>query len=340
MDGGDLELCSICGEPKKHSIQYLPECGHTFHINCIQGWFKRDPDNTCPLCRTHHMDEPDIKIDMEEQLAKLRKEKKEAMRAKRRLENKMRNIQMEAQNARPPKNQIQYKEQVRRHNRACDELKAKLKALPPWNPYNSESNLDPNPDLVMSAYNHLCKVKNSKWAQPVYYLYNLGSIAFILMVLNTSSYDAKNTPCNDDPQDMKECHNIYVFVIITLLFEILELVAMMLGSCRVENTIFYMNYRSFKAVLILVPMGLSSLILAGGASPAGACDGSVDDCRRILWSVNPLYGICTIIPVIDVVFHITMLLTVYCYEVGMDEETKKRANDVLKLKNYKAHELF
>ena len=43
--------CSIC---KTHGTECILNCGHSFHVHCIQKWFKNN--NTCPNCRAinHH----------------------------------------------------------------------------------------------------------------------------------------------------------------------------------------------------------------------------------------------------------------------------------------------
>lgn len=43
--------CSICLADYKQSdvIRLLPECGHLFHVKCIDTWLKVHP--TCPMCR-------------------------------------------------------------------------------------------------------------------------------------------------------------------------------------------------------------------------------------------------------------------------------------------------
>jgi len=44
--------CSVCLEDLKHNDEYIKlHCGHTFHYNCINRWYKRS--EKCPMCRTH-----------------------------------------------------------------------------------------------------------------------------------------------------------------------------------------------------------------------------------------------------------------------------------------------
>ncbi|KAL7612489.1 hypothetical protein Lser_V15G08308 [Lactuca serriola] len=43
--------CSIClaDYKSKDVVRLLPECGHLFHVKCIDTWLKAHP--TCPMCR-------------------------------------------------------------------------------------------------------------------------------------------------------------------------------------------------------------------------------------------------------------------------------------------------
>ncbi|XP_024964621.1 RING-H2 finger protein ATL70-like [Cynara cardunculus var. scolymus] len=43
--------CSVCLADYKLEdvVRLLPECGHLFHVNCIDTWLKVHP--TCPVCR-------------------------------------------------------------------------------------------------------------------------------------------------------------------------------------------------------------------------------------------------------------------------------------------------
>lgn len=43
--------CSICLQDYKDTdmLRLLPECGHIFHLKCIDPWLKLHP--TCPICR-------------------------------------------------------------------------------------------------------------------------------------------------------------------------------------------------------------------------------------------------------------------------------------------------
>ena len=47
-----LEDCSIClnNLSKNQKIIKL-NCNHLYHKECIINWFKKDNENTCPLCR-------------------------------------------------------------------------------------------------------------------------------------------------------------------------------------------------------------------------------------------------------------------------------------------------
>ncbi|KAI3721729.1 hypothetical protein L2E82_32747 [Cichorium intybus] len=50
--------CSICLADYKPAdvIRLLPECGHLFHLSCIDTWLKVHP--TCPVCRTSPLPSP------------------------------------------------------------------------------------------------------------------------------------------------------------------------------------------------------------------------------------------------------------------------------------------
>lgn len=50
--------CSIClGDYKaKDMLRLLPDCGHMFHLRCIDPWLRMHP--TCPLCRTSPVPTP------------------------------------------------------------------------------------------------------------------------------------------------------------------------------------------------------------------------------------------------------------------------------------------
>ncbi len=40
-------VCSICLE--ECNKPFMTSCNHTFHVECIEEWYKKD--NTCPICR-------------------------------------------------------------------------------------------------------------------------------------------------------------------------------------------------------------------------------------------------------------------------------------------------
>lgn len=41
--------CAICHESRLTNVYTIPECGHSFHTNCIMTWFR--VNHTCPLCK-------------------------------------------------------------------------------------------------------------------------------------------------------------------------------------------------------------------------------------------------------------------------------------------------
>ncbi|CAJ0596320.1 unnamed protein product [Cylicocyclus nassatus] len=45
-------MCAICGEIFITNNIAALHCGHTFHADCIQEWFKHTETPTCPNCRT------------------------------------------------------------------------------------------------------------------------------------------------------------------------------------------------------------------------------------------------------------------------------------------------
>tara|TARA_B110001450_G_C17343948_1_gene368653 strand:+ start:77 stop:607 length:531 start_codon:yes stop_codon:yes gene_type:complete len=44
------DICAICHEDLSDNLYSLPECNHTYHVNCIMHWFRTN-HNTCPLCQ-------------------------------------------------------------------------------------------------------------------------------------------------------------------------------------------------------------------------------------------------------------------------------------------------
>lgn len=50
--------CAVClGEYEdRDSLRILPQCGHAFHVNCIDAWLRHHP--TCPVCRIHLQSSP------------------------------------------------------------------------------------------------------------------------------------------------------------------------------------------------------------------------------------------------------------------------------------------
>lgn len=49
--GGGVE-CAVCLETFKvgEKCRLLPNCGHSFHVQCIDSWLLKTP--VCPICRT------------------------------------------------------------------------------------------------------------------------------------------------------------------------------------------------------------------------------------------------------------------------------------------------
>ncbi|KAI4373106.1 hypothetical protein MLD38_011268 [Melastoma candidum] len=54
--GGDS--CSICLTDYREgdSLRQLPDCGHTFHVKCVDPWLRAHP--TCPVCRSSPVPSP------------------------------------------------------------------------------------------------------------------------------------------------------------------------------------------------------------------------------------------------------------------------------------------
>ncbi|KAL8204851.1 hypothetical protein R6Q57_010474 [Mikania cordata] len=50
--------CSIClaDYKEKDLLRELPDCGHLFHVKCVDPWLRLNP--TCPNCRTSPMPTP------------------------------------------------------------------------------------------------------------------------------------------------------------------------------------------------------------------------------------------------------------------------------------------
>ncbi|KAL2900921.1 RING-H2 finger protein ATL70 [Bienertia sinuspersici] len=53
-----MSCCSICLADYKGNdvLRQLPECGHFFHLKCVDPWLKLHP--TCPFCRTSPLPTP------------------------------------------------------------------------------------------------------------------------------------------------------------------------------------------------------------------------------------------------------------------------------------------
>ncbi|KAJ1379085.1 Zinc finger, RING-type [Sesbania bispinosa] len=58
FDSSAATCCSICLADYKSTdmIRALPDCGHQFHLNCIDPWLRLHP--TCPVCRTSPLPTP------------------------------------------------------------------------------------------------------------------------------------------------------------------------------------------------------------------------------------------------------------------------------------------
>ncbi|GLT62081.1 hypothetical protein SLA2020_347460 [Shorea laevis] len=54
----DESSCSICLQELKDGelVRKLPNCGHFFHLECIDGWLVRQ--GSCPICREHVFNNP------------------------------------------------------------------------------------------------------------------------------------------------------------------------------------------------------------------------------------------------------------------------------------------
>ncbi|GFP88839.1 putative RING-H2 finger protein atl71 [Phtheirospermum japonicum] len=57
-DSTASSACSICLADYKDTdlIRLLPDCGHLFHLGCIDPWLKLHP--TCPICRSSPLPTP------------------------------------------------------------------------------------------------------------------------------------------------------------------------------------------------------------------------------------------------------------------------------------------
>lgn len=57
--------CSICLVDEPYSDFVITECQHVFHFGCLNKWFRRHNENTCPLCRQNKniVNRNDVKIE-------------------------------------------------------------------------------------------------------------------------------------------------------------------------------------------------------------------------------------------------------------------------------------
>lgn len=60
--------CSICLKAIRRSKDTLP-CNHSFHAGCINYWFARSAQMTCPMCRAPAEDDPDPEPDWVQRFA-------------------------------------------------------------------------------------------------------------------------------------------------------------------------------------------------------------------------------------------------------------------------------
>ncbi|WCJ34169.1 RING/U-box superfamily protein [Euphorbia peplus] len=58
IDTSTASCCSICLADYKNTdmLRLLPECGHLFHLKCVDPWLRKHP--TCPVCRTSPLPTP------------------------------------------------------------------------------------------------------------------------------------------------------------------------------------------------------------------------------------------------------------------------------------------
>ncbi|OEL38822.1 hypothetical protein BAE44_0000160 [Dichanthelium oligosanthes] len=58
--GEALDDCAVCITELKagDTARVLPRCGHGFHVDCVDMWFRSH--STCPLCRCPAVDEPPV----------------------------------------------------------------------------------------------------------------------------------------------------------------------------------------------------------------------------------------------------------------------------------------
>ncbi|XAR64924.1 hypothetical protein NMG60_11008824 [Bertholletia excelsa] len=66
LNGGESEStassCSICLADYKDTdvLRLLPECGHLFHLGCVDPWLLLHP--TCPICRNSPLPSPLVEV--------------------------------------------------------------------------------------------------------------------------------------------------------------------------------------------------------------------------------------------------------------------------------------
>ena len=300
-----IEQCSICLKPKTHSIQYLPKCKHTFHINCIQGWFRRNPGKECPLCRGSNLNEPEI-------------------------EDNTYVVELQRPKARTESQRERHEDGEEGQDRKIRERHRRIKNdMPSWHPTNPRANHAHDLYYAMCSYNWALKNEGFTWIYAVCDLMLIGFISYVL----TLTYEDNRTPCDNPERHVKECFNVRAFVVCVLVALIVDLIFVVaFRKYSVEKYRGRHCYRSFQ-VMVMLAFTIGSIMLGVGETSVGTCDGSETNCRAILWGDNPLYGVCVLIPPINMALLIIIHLA-FSYRPGMDEPTKKRSNDLLDALGY------
>lgn len=53
--GGTCAIC-LCDYREPEMLRMMPDCGHSFHLTCIDAWLRLNP--SCPVCRNSPMPTP------------------------------------------------------------------------------------------------------------------------------------------------------------------------------------------------------------------------------------------------------------------------------------------